>query len=583
MSVLRKSALSILGVGLGLCATELVMQGFAYARWSRQAQAATREGGCDVLCVGDSYTFGAGASGPERAYPLRLQEHLATALERPSAVVNGGWPGQTSRQVLLRLPGQLDQYRPRVVCILVGINDLGYAVERVSPDEEGEAMLAQSFPWKFRLGLLAHHAVEWMRGGSAFSKQRREQQPFLGSWHGDGREMTFRPDGVVETSDGPMQWSAEGDQLVLDAAMGRARIACTWRIEEDVLHLELPTGAVISLQSGRLPEPPILERAHSAWRDGDVAAAHEAYEAAYDQPRHRDEARLGLVRVLRHHGDTAAADAHVDALEAGWREGRMSAARPVLVAHMEAGRYQTLFDLVLEMEKAGAPFPISSLFDTMTADASGHDRMQVAIEKVLQREGLQPMFRAQLLRARYLVDLPSDRDAALRTLVQAELVHPQVPYTFHALRNNEVTEDEVARQLDALSAEPAQREYIGKLYRGELPELAGTGATLGYHLRRIIARCREVGAQPVLLIYPFPMRQQAQTVREVEREAEVPVLSLVEPFEAELRTRALGGPVRGVGPLRRRRLRPRRPSGGGAHRAAAALTPTWSRCREACR
>jgi acyl-CoA thioesterase I len=73
--------------------------------------------GATVLALGDSLTFGTGAT-PEMAYP--------TVLARLSGwnVVNAGIPGHTSAQALERLPGLLAEHQPVLVIVSIGGNDL---------------------------------------------------------------------------------------------------------------------------------------------------------------------------------------------------------------------------------------------------------------------------------------------------------------------------------------------------------------------------------------------------------------------------------------------------------------------------
>lgn len=72
--------------------------------------------GSTVLALGDSLTYGTGAS-PETSYPTVLAEMTGWN------VVNAGVPGDTSAQALARLPALLAEHRPKLVIVSVGGND----------------------------------------------------------------------------------------------------------------------------------------------------------------------------------------------------------------------------------------------------------------------------------------------------------------------------------------------------------------------------------------------------------------------------------------------------------------------------
>ena len=84
-----------------------------------------KNGSYKILCVGDSSTYGLGASDPEKfSYPARLQQILdERAHTGKFDVINLGIPGINSSQVLNRMRSNIATYRPDLVIIMVGIND----------------------------------------------------------------------------------------------------------------------------------------------------------------------------------------------------------------------------------------------------------------------------------------------------------------------------------------------------------------------------------------------------------------------------------------------------------------------------
>jgi lysophospholipase L1-like esterase len=83
----------------------------------RKLQAKTVTAGATVLALGDSLTYGSGAT-PDTSYPAVLAGLSGWQ------VVNAGVPGDTAAQALERLPALLQEHKPALVLVSIGGNDL---------------------------------------------------------------------------------------------------------------------------------------------------------------------------------------------------------------------------------------------------------------------------------------------------------------------------------------------------------------------------------------------------------------------------------------------------------------------------
>jgi lysophospholipase L1-like esterase len=119
---LRKIAAILGGLALVVLLAELGFRAAGY--FVRPGDAAPDPAAYRILCVGDSSTYGLGASDRERlGYPGQLQRMLSGANATPVQVVNLGLPGINSSQALAVLESNLGRYRPQLVIVLAGVND----------------------------------------------------------------------------------------------------------------------------------------------------------------------------------------------------------------------------------------------------------------------------------------------------------------------------------------------------------------------------------------------------------------------------------------------------------------------------
>jgi acyl-CoA thioesterase-1 len=76
------------------------------------------------LALGDSYTIGTGASHESRNYPSLLAVRVEDATSRAVRLVNPAVNGFTTIDLLANEIGFINELRPDIVSVLIGVNDL---------------------------------------------------------------------------------------------------------------------------------------------------------------------------------------------------------------------------------------------------------------------------------------------------------------------------------------------------------------------------------------------------------------------------------------------------------------------------
>jgi len=97
----------------------LLIGSFLFNRYYSSPEGANKriEKEAVLLAFGDSLTYGYGAD-PTESYPTRLEELLGRK------VINGGISGESSGEGLKRLPSLLQEYKPKILLLCHGGNDI---------------------------------------------------------------------------------------------------------------------------------------------------------------------------------------------------------------------------------------------------------------------------------------------------------------------------------------------------------------------------------------------------------------------------------------------------------------------------
>jgi hypothetical protein len=157
---------------------EITLQvlGFTEPWWSSRAGGVPAGGAAvTILCVGDSHTYGAPLPA-EESYPSQLQARLDADSPGLYRVINAGIPGINSAMVSHRFEANLLRYRPDLVILWVGANNLW------NEQETGHWDSWRGPGWFHRalLRIKLVRLIRFLQGGVAQAGQGRAER--VGAW-----------------------------------------------------------------------------------------------------------------------------------------------------------------------------------------------------------------------------------------------------------------------------------------------------------------------------------------------------------------------------------------------------------------
>lgn len=530
----KRLRLLLFSILVAVVAAEGLLQLGYFVMWcSRPASAPPMQGSTDaptILCVGDSFTYGMGATSPQRSYPAQMAAELRRDTGIEWRVENRGWPGRMSREILEGLDGWLAQTRPRFLCVAVGVNDSWRRPDELVLQDDGSPVLpveaGERYVWTFRLARL----FTAFRTHDPFRDQQVAQpaaagtgpprDAVVGDWVllGLNAPVTLGPDGSGTLGTEPLQWQLDGAQLTLTTKVLPA-ITGACRVADDRLVLTLGGAHEVHfkrLAKGALPRN-AAEDAYRLMAHADHAGAAAAFrEAIADSPPASPyviSLRSGLAGAL---------------LASGKREEALSELATVRTLHAAQNDVVSAESLasclmMLGFEDEGAEVVAAVL--PSNPESANIWSMQ---SHIASKRGDVAAARAAIDKSLELAGKAGVKDRSYQFLTKALLYNETAAHapvfadcviaaqldSGHAERTRqtlslwrapaEAKEPAVRAACEARGLAAETREMMLRLLR----EASGEGneqwhAVLKSHLRQVIRRSRRAGCETVLGTYPF--------------------------------------------------------------------------------
>ncbi len=442
---------------------EIVMQVGALGIWllSRNDVPPLADASRTVLCVGDSWTHGIGASDSAHSYPGVLQALLRARTGEAWNVVNCGLSGQNSRDVLERLPGQLAEFRPHVVCVLVGQNDY-WSMPDLLPETGEPKRDHRAYRFRWRLPRLWSWLVGKLRGAGQIEEQSRPSR------------------------DGP-----EWQKRTVTVSNPHAREPSPWTSSQ-----------------------PATDKKLEGWRL-DAAKDHDGARRAFEQALELapgDGQCLQMLAVLhRRAGRTELAEETLRRLR------DQHARSPGYWTAATLGG--ALVESSLAAEAIEVLGPATTKYPSDSRLWQLHGRAALFLERL--DEAAQSLDRAIAIGGdpwhwfwRFKVALARANDVAgaARTMFECYVVFNDSEWLERALLTLD-SEERLAVAAAALRdfpCEPDVRQRLQRIVDDVTRQLSGVaaGRVLARHLDRIVGTVRRAGATPLLLCYPLEQRPE---------------------------------------------------------------------------
>lgn len=467
----RKLAFAVAVFAVGL---ELALQAFALGVHAARPAPPRPVGGAQVVCLGDSFTYGIGASTPDASYPAQLQALLRARGHDGLVVGNGGWPGQDSAFMLRRLPALLGP-DTRVVCLLMACNDTWSRPARV-PDDALPLPADDGFTWRWRTGRLLAIATRFAAN----------------SW---------MPPVQAAAKDAPAPAPALGIELL-------TRLG--------VLGADDPLPEI-----GPPPASPLRERLVDVDRlaeAGDVAAAlrlaRELADAAVDNPFAQEK----LATVAHRHGDGDASAAALARMRLLAAADEPIATECLLMALTGTNRQVEAFAVARRrVERAPRSLFAWKALQESAFAVGDWDEFARAVAMALRLGGrLHPPSTALALRNYARALAPKQPDLAAGAVVAAHLLDPDEAATRSAIvaTRGDVAWPVFERAL-AQVADPRARAVATAALRAcwhDDGDEAAWAPTMRAHMLAIGRHCADRGVRVVVVGYPFanPALERAQ-------------------------------------------------------------------------